>query len=95
MITKVSDVKNIVEEGKKNPKKVFSKIKKMAANNDWKVREVAATALLEIGKKKPDEVIKEVSGWTADKDENIRRAASVRRIKRYGQKKSGESVAGY
>lgn len=76
MVTKVSQVKDIVQKGIQNPRSVFNTIKKMAANSDWKIREVAATALLEISKKKPEEVIIEMKVWTKDKDENIRRCAS-------------------
>lgn len=76
MVTKVSQVKDIVSKGIQNPKSVFDTIKKMATDSDWKAREVAATALLEIGKKKPDEVIAEMKVWAKNKDENIRRCAS-------------------
>jgi len=76
MITKVSDIRPLVKRGIENPKKAFGEIKKLAASKDWKVREVAATALVEISKKKSEEVIKEAFRWAKNKDENIRRAAS-------------------
>ena len=76
MLTKVSQVKDIVQKGIENPKSVFDTLKKMAADLDWKTREVAATALLKISKKKPDEVITELKVWAKSKDENIRRCAS-------------------
>lgn len=76
MATKVSDVKNIVKKGSVNPKAAFPEIRKMAESADWKVREVAATALVEISKKKSAEVIQELVHWASDKDPNVRRAAS-------------------
>lgn len=76
MVTKVSEVKNIVKLGIESPSKVFPKIKKLAKSKDWKAREVAATTLLEISKKRPDEIVKEMKKWAADKDSNIRRASS-------------------
>ena len=48
MVTKVSEVKEIVMKGIKNPKTVFPKIKKMADSGDWQVREVAATSLVDV-----------------------------------------------
>ncbi|HEU4407544.1 MAG TPA: hypothetical protein VFS43_19920 [Polyangiaceae bacterium] len=48
----------------------------MAASEDWKVREVAATALVEISKKHPGAVVAELSKWARRADENVRRASS-------------------
>ncbi|MBA7481214.1 hypothetical protein ES705_15041 [subsurface metagenome] len=76
MVTKVSEVKDIVKKGESNPKTVFSRIKKMAESDDWKMREVAATALVEISKKKPNEVIQEMIHWADDRDPNVRRTSS-------------------
>jgi len=76
MVTKVSEVKDIVKKGIVKPKAVFPEIKKMAENDDWKVREVAATVLVEISKKKVDEVIQEMMRWVDDSDPNVRRTAS-------------------
>ncbi|MBU3978083.1 HEAT repeat domain-containing protein [Patescibacteria group bacterium] len=76
MVTKVSDVKNIVKNGIQNPKSVFSQIRQMAESEDWKIREVAATALVEISKKKTDEVVEEMSNWAKDSNPNVRRTAS-------------------
>ena len=45
MVTRVSEVKGIVQKGTKNPREAFSEIRKLAESEDWKVREVAATAL--------------------------------------------------
>ncbi len=75
MITKVSEVKNIVEKGIKNPQDVFPEIKKMAESNDWQIREVATSVLVEIGKKKRVEVIKEMEEWARSLDANIRRTS--------------------
>lgn len=76
MVTKVSDVKNLVEKGRANSKVVFPEVKKMAGSDDWKVREVAATIIVEISKKNPDETIKEMEKWAESVDPNIRRTAS-------------------
>lgn len=76
MVTKVSEVKDIVQLGIENPGKAFPVIKRLAESNDWKVREVAATALVEISKKRTDEVAKEMTKWADDKDPNVRRTSS-------------------
>ena len=75
MVTKVSETKNLVELGIKQPKEAFSKIEQLAQSDDWKVREVVATCLIEIGRKRPQEVIAEMVLWAYHKDANIRRAA--------------------
>ena len=76
MVTKVFDAKDIVEKGVTNPKAAFPEIRKLAESDDWKMREVAATVLVEISRKKPDEVIPEMTSWADDSDLNVRRAAS-------------------
>jgi 3-methyladenine DNA glycosylase AlkC len=76
MVTKVSDVKNIVKNGIQNPKSVFSQIRQMAESEDWKICEVAATTLVEISKKKTDEVVEELANWAKNSNPNIRRTAS-------------------
>ena len=48
----------------------------MAQSDDWKVREVAATCLVEISKKKTDEVIQEMMHWADGGNPNVRRASS-------------------
>lgn len=75
MVTKVSEVKEIVMKGIKDPKTVFPKIKKMAESRDWQVREVSATVLVEISKKKTEEVIQEMVKWSANINPHIRRAS--------------------
>jgi len=76
MVTKVEEVKNLVEQGIKQPKAAFPKIKQLAQSDDWKVREVAATCLVEISKKKTDEVIQEMVHWADDGNPNVRRTSS-------------------
>lgn len=76
MVTKVSEIKDIVKKGITNPKVVFPEIKRMAESKDWKVREVAATALVEISKKNPDEVVLEMTHWAESSNPNVRRTAS-------------------
>ena len=75
VVTKVSEVKDIVQRGIKDPREVFPGIRKLAESEDWKVREVAATALVEISKKRRGEVIGEMLSWVEDKDANARGAA--------------------
>lgn len=76
MITKVSDVKPLIAEGKQDPRAVWPRLRALAEDADWRAREVAATAMVEIAKKKPDAVVAEMLKWAKDKDENVRRAAS-------------------
>ena len=76
MVTKVEEVKNLVELGIKQPKAAFPKIKQLAQSDDWKAREVAATCLVEISKKKTDEVIQEMVRWADDGNPNVRRTSS-------------------
>lgn len=76
MITKVDQVKHLIQKGIQDPNLVFNDIKEMAKNLDWKIREVAATTLVEISKKKQNEVITEMQKWAKDDNENIRRTAS-------------------
>lgn len=76
MLTKVSDIKAVVKKGVENPRKAFPEIKKLAESNNWKVREVAATALVEISKKKDIEVVLEMMRWAEDEAPNVRRASS-------------------
>jgi len=51
-------------------------IRRLVANDDWRKKEDAATALVEISKKKEDEVIKKMINWAENNDPNIRRTAS-------------------
>jgi len=76
MVTKVEEVKNLVELGIKQPEAAFPKIKQLAQSDDWKAREVAATCLVEISKKKTNEVIQEMLHWADDGNPNVRRTSS-------------------
>jgi len=76
MATKMSDVKNLVKLGITEPKKAFPKIKKLAQSDDWKMREVAASCLVEISRKKTNEVIQEMVCWADDGNPNVRRTSS-------------------
>jgi 3-methyladenine DNA glycosylase AlkC len=76
MVTKVEEVKNLVELGIKQPEAAFPKIRQLAHSDDWKVREVAATCLVEISKKKSDEVIQGMVCWADDSNPNVRRTSS-------------------
>ena len=76
IVTKVSDVKEIVKKGIANPRQAFPEIKALARSDDWAEREVSATALVEISKKQPDELIAEMLRWSKVQDPNVRRTAS-------------------
>ncbi|MCK4402872.1 MAG: DNA alkylation repair protein [Dehalococcoidia bacterium] len=76
MVTKVGEAKNLVALGIKVPNEAFPKIKQLARSDDWKVREVADTCLVEISKKKTDEVIQEMMHWADDGNPNVRRTSS-------------------
>ena len=76
MITKISDVPDLVSNGRSNPKAAFPKIRSLAASESWQEREVAATALVEISKKQREAVLDELFRWAKDPDSNVRRAAS-------------------
>jgi 3-methyladenine DNA glycosylase AlkC len=75
-ITKVSDVKDLVRRSIDDPSSSFPEIKVLAVSDDWKVREVAASVVLETGKKKPEDIIAEMLIWADDADPNVRRTAS-------------------
>ena len=76
MITKLSDVKDIVWQAVSNPKEFFPKIMELAGSEDCKEREVAANILVETGKKKPEQIIQEMSLWAEKINPNVRRTAS-------------------
>ncbi len=76
MVTKVSDIKEVVRRGRSDPKSAFAELKQLAAASNWQTREVAATALVEIGKTDQDAVVREALRWAKDRDPNVRRAAS-------------------
>jgi 3-methyladenine DNA glycosylase AlkC len=76
MVTKVSDVKGIVQQAATDPQRTFPAIMELASSRDWKKREVAATILVEASKKKPAWIIEEMIRWADHSDPNVRRAAS-------------------
>jgi 3-methyladenine DNA glycosylase AlkC len=76
MITKLSDVTDIVRQAIDDPRQTFPAIMELASSEDWKEREVAATILVEGSKKKPDEIVAEMILWADHPDLNVRRTAS-------------------
>jgi 3-methyladenine DNA glycosylase AlkC len=76
MVTKLSDVKEIVRQVINDPKQFFPVIMKLAISEDWKEREVAASILVETSKKKPEQVIEEMFLWADHANPNVRRTAS-------------------
>ena len=61
--------------GIEQPEEAFPSIKQLAMNDDWKVREAAATCLVEISRKRRQEVVTEMTGWVENNDANIRRTS--------------------
>lgn len=92
IVTKVSDVKELVQKALEDPKEAFPYARKLAESEDWKVREVAATALVEISKKRRREVVEEALGWVEDDNENVRRAA-VEGLRDIARKEPNDIVA--
>ena len=76
MVTKVADVRDLVNSGVANPRQVFPNIKALAKSDDWAEREVSATALVEISKKQPEKIVAEMLIWSKDRDPKVRRTAS-------------------
>ena len=76
MITKLSDVRDLVSQARKDPGKSFPRIMKLAASEDWKEREVAASILVEVSKNKPDDIVGEMFRWADHSNPNVRRTAS-------------------
>jgi 3-methyladenine DNA glycosylase AlkC len=92
VITKVSDVKQLVQKGVKDPRKAFPHIRRLAESEDWKAREVAATTLVEISKKRRREVVEEMLRWVEDVNQNVRRAA-VEGLRDIARKEPNDIVA--
>ena len=76
MITKVSDVRDLVKQAINDPRRSFPAILKLATSEDWKEREVAASVLVEASKKKPDDIVAEMILWADHANPNVRRTAS-------------------
>src|SRR5580765_2043123 len=76
VVTKVSDVSDLLTQTRQNPQKSFPAILKLAASEDWKEREVAATLLVEASKKKADAIVAELIRWADHANPNVRRTAS-------------------
>ena len=76
MITKASDVADLVTRAIADPSRAFPRILQLAISDDWKEREVAATILVEAGKKKPRDVVSEMMLWADHLDPKVRRTAS-------------------
>jgi 3-methyladenine DNA glycosylase AlkC len=76
VITKVSDVRDLVKQAINDPRRSFPAIMKLAASEDWKEREVAASVLVEASKKKPGDIVAEMILWADHANPNVRRTAS-------------------
>lgn len=89
MVSNISEVRSVVKKGVENPDLVFTEIKRMADNYDWRVREVAATALVEISKKRPGEILDRMQDWASEGSPNIKRVSieGLRHIARNDPKK--------
>jgi 3-methyladenine DNA glycosylase AlkC len=75
-ITKVDDIKPLLTQGRTDPESVFPHIERLATNEHWQTREVAATAMVEIGKRHAAVVVRYALAWAKSPDANLRRAAS-------------------
>jgi 3-methyladenine DNA glycosylase AlkC len=76
VVTKVSDVRDLVKQAINDPRKSFPSILKLATSEDWKKREVAASVLVEASKKKPGDIVAEMILWAEHANPNVRRTAS-------------------
>lgn len=76
MVSKLSDVSDIVKRTISDPQKSFPAILKLASSEDWKEREVAASILVEGSKKKPGDIVAEMILWAAHPNPKVRRTAS-------------------
>ena len=76
VIAKIQDIKELLGRGRIEPDAIGPELKRLAANDQWQTREVAATALVEIGKRQPAAVLQVARRWAEDHDANVRRAAS-------------------
>ena len=76
MVSKLSDVPDIVRQTVDDPRRAFPLVLELASSTDWKEREVAATILVEGSKKKLVEIVAEMIIWARDPDPNVRRTAS-------------------
>lgn len=61
---------------RKSPSAALPQLLKLAGNEEWQTREVAATAMVELGKRHSDAVLREASRWARNANPNVRRAAS-------------------
>jgi 3-methyladenine DNA glycosylase AlkC len=75
-ITKVVDISDLLTQAHRDPQRSFPAILKLAASEDWKEREVAATLLVEASKTHADEIIAEMIRWTDHSNPNVRRTSS-------------------
>lgn len=74
--TKVADVAALVALGRARPRAALPAIRALARCDDWKAREVAATALVEISQRQPGAVVAACVLWARDASPNVRRTAS-------------------
>jgi 3-methyladenine DNA glycosylase AlkC len=76
MVTKLSDVSDVLGRARRDPRRTFPEILKLASSEDWKEREVAASILMEASKKWPGDIVGEMNDWAEHSDPNVRRTAS-------------------
>ncbi|MEO7647592.1 MAG: HEAT repeat domain-containing protein [Gemmatimonadaceae bacterium] len=75
-ITKLADIEPLMVIARKSPSAALPQLLKLAGNEEWQTREVAATAMVELGKRHSDAVLREASRWARNANPNVRRAAS-------------------
>lgn len=93
MVTEVEEVKNLVELRIERPDEAFPEIKQMPQSDDWKVREVAATCLVEMCRKRPQEVVAEMTAWVEDRQQGQHPQDCYKGAARYCQKETSSRPA--
>jgi 3-methyladenine DNA glycosylase AlkC len=72
---KAAEAKAEIAAARKDLASVLETVRRWAADEDWRTREVAASVLVEASKKHPDAVLRNARAWAKDGDANVRRAA--------------------
>lgn len=71
----IADARTLVQRGLAKPSTALPELRRLAASEDWRTREVAATALVAIAKRHPRQVLASAKRWARSRDARIRRAA--------------------
>ncbi len=74
--TNASEAKAFIRSAVADPTGAWDQIASWAGDEDWRTREVAASALVAIARRHPVEAVARARQWATDDDANLRRAAS-------------------